>query len=250
MAILFSDKIKSYTENINFELFIPTIFIMLLSFIYFFFRLRRLRQPINIDNENDNRNINNNINQRNNQNNNINNNANENNENDRIYHITIQMERNRHNFDIKLSDNIGEFVTQKIYPLTNNRTVYLIYQGQILNQSQPFSFCEHRITDNMVILCKIRENNNRGQNNNHYDDNVNERQNEQLRNDPTSVSIYSIFTHIFIMIIFGFLIFSYKSFKEIFTKQTIRMIQILCIIWALSFSNSVSKLIFYKKISY
>ena len=251
MAMEILEKLKSYKENMNLELLIPTLFFMILGFIYFIFRLRRLRQPINNDNENDYINNNNEANHNNNQNNNnINNNINNNNNNERIFHITIQMERERHNFDIKLSDNIGQFVVQKIYPLTNNRNVYLFYQGQILNQTQPFSFYEHRITDNMVILCKIRENNNRGQNNNHYDDNINERENEQLRNDPRSVSIYSIFTHIFIMFIFGFLIFSYKSFNEIFTKQTIRMVQILGIIWALSFSNSLSKLIFYKKISY
>ena len=246
----FSDKLKSYTENMNIELFITTIVFMILGFIYFIYRLRRLIQPINLDNENynDNNINNNNINNEDNRNNENNRNINN---NERIYHITVQIERSRHNFDIKLSDNIGQFVINKIYPLTNNRSVYLLYQGQILNQSQPFSFYEHRITENMVIICQIREsNNNAGLNNNHYNDNIREREQEQLRNDPRSVSIYSILTHFFIIIIFGFFIFSYKNFEEIFTKKTKRMIQFLCIIWALSFSNSATKLIFYKKISY
>ena len=246
------EKIKSYTENMNIELFITTIVFMILGFIYFIFRLRRLIQPINIENEDNHNNINNNENMNNQQNNinNENNNINNNN-NERIYHITIQIERDRHNFEIKLSDNIGQFVRNKIFPLTNNRDVYLFYQGQILNQSQPFSFYEHRITENMVIVCKIRENNNYGrQNNNHYNDNINEREQEQLRNDPRSVSIYSIFTHLCIIMILGFIIFSYKKYEEIFTQKTKRMIQFLCIIWALSFSNSATKLIFYKKISY
>ena len=245
----FSERIKSFTENMNLELFITTFIFMILGFVYFIYRLRRLIQPNNLDNENFNNNINNNVNM-NNQNN-RNNEANNNN-NERIYHITVQIERNRYNFDIKLSDNIGQFVREKILPLTNNRNVYLFYQGQLLNQTQPFSFYEHRITENMVILCNIRENNyNNGRlNNNHYDDNIREREQEQLRNDPRSVSIYSILTHFFIIIILGFIIFSYKTFEEIFTKQTKRMIQFLCIIWALTFSNSASKLIFYKKISY
>ena len=103
----------------------------------------------------------------------------------------------------------------------------------------------------MVILCRIRENNNDGRlNNNHYDDNIRDREQQQLRNDPRSVSIYSIITHISIMFIFSFIVFSYKNFEEIFTKETKIMVQILSIIWALSFSNSLSKLIFYKKISY
>ena len=245
------EKIKSYTENMNIELFITTIVFMILGFIYFIFRLRRLIQPINIENEDNHNNINNNENMNNQQNNINNENNNINNNNERIYHITIQIERDRHNFEIKLSDNIGQFVRNKIFPLTNNRDVYLFYQGQILNQSQPFSFYEHRITENMVIVCKIRENNNNGrQNNNHYNDNINEREQEQLRNDPRSVSIYSIFTHLCIIMILGFIIFSYKNYEEIFTQKTKRMIQFLCIIWALSFSNSATKLIFYKKISY
>lgn len=249
-----NEGLNSYTKNINIELLITTAVFMVAGFIYYIYRLRRLIQPVNIENENNNNHVNNNANDNINIQNNINNKSEENNninENERIYHITIQIERERHNFDIKLSDNIGQFVREKLYPLTNNRNVYLFYQGQILNQTQPFSFYEHRITENMVIICKIRENNNDGRfNNNHYDDNIREREQEQLRNDPKSVSIYSIFTHISLMIIFGFIIFSYKKFEEIFTKKTIRMIQFLLIIWALSFSNSVTKLIFYKKISY
>ena len=248
----FREKIKSYTENMNVELLITTFIFMILSFIYFIFRLKRLFRPINLENESSNNNINHNdssINRQNNNNNEANNNIND---NERIYHIIIQIERSRHNFDIKLSDNIGQFVRNKIYPLTNNRNVYLFYQGQLLNQSRTFSFYEHRITENMVIICNIRENNNNGRlNNNHYDDNnLRERQQEQMRNDPESVSIYSILIHFFIIIIFGFIIFSYKTFEEIFTKKTKRMVQFLCIIWSLSFSNSLSKLIFYKKISY
>ena len=152
----FLEKIKSYTENMNIELLITTFIFMILGFIYFIFRLRRLMRPVNLENEN----INNNdvnINSQNNINNEVNNNINS---NERVYHIIIQIERSRHNFEIKLSDNIGQFVRDKIYPLTNNRSVYLFYQGQLLNQSQPFSFYEHRITENMVIVCNIRENNN------------------------------------------------------------------------------------------
>ena len=103
----------------------------------------------------------------------------------------------------------------------------------------------------MVIICNIRENINRNNlNNNHYNDNIEEINQAQLRNDPRSVSIYSIFTHICILIVLGFIIFSYKTFKEIFTKQTLIMIQFLSILWALSFSNTISKLMFYRQICY
>ena len=240
---------KSFIENINIQLLVTTLLFMIVGFIYFIYRLKRLFQPLN--NNGNFENVHNNIN---NPNNNINNNLNNNtnNENDeRKYHIIIQIERERHNFEIKIKDNIGQFVREKIYPLTHNREVYLFYQGQLLNQTQTFEFYEHRLIEDMVIVCKIRENNNRNNlNNNHYNDNIEEVNQAQLRNDPRSVSIYSIFTHLFIIIILGFIIFSYKAFKEIFTKQTLLLIQFLSIIWALSFSNTITKLIFYKQICY
>ena len=251
------ENLSNFSENINIQLLVTTLIFMVLGFIYFIRRLRRLVQPLNNDGNfnNENINANNNINNNqniNNNNTNINNNNNINNDNNvRIFHIVIQIERSRHNFDIKINDNIGQFVRDKIYPLTNDREVYLFYQGQLLNQNQPFSFYEHRLSDNMVIICQIRENANRNNlNNNHYNDNMDEIIQEQLRNDPRAVSIYTIFTHIFIIFILGFIIFSYKNFKEIFTKQTVLMTQFLCIIWAISFSNTVTKLFFYKKISY
>ena len=249
------ENLSSSSENINVQLLVTTLIFMVLGFIYFIRRLRRLVQPLYNDGSNNNENINFNNNQNINNNQSINSNANNNNINNdnnvRTFHIVIQIERDRHNFDIKLDDNIGQFVREKLYPLTNNREVYLFYQGQLLNQNQPFSFYEHRLSDNVVIICKIRENANRNNlNNNHYNDNMDERIQEQLRNDPRVVSIYTIFTHIFIIFILGFIIFSYKNFKEIFTKQTLLMTQFLCIIWAISFSNTVTKLFFYKKISY
>ena len=257
--------LEYYTENINFQLLITTGIFMILGFIYFIYRLKRLVQPINIDDNNgyehiNNNNINNNINNNNNNNNNnINqnnnnnnvNNINNNNNDENKFHIIIQIERDRYNFDININDNIGQFIREKIYPLTNNRDVYLFYQGQLLNQNQKFLFYEHRLSDNVVIICKVRENFNNGNlNNNHYNDNMEQRTQEQLRNDPRSVSIYSICTHICIIFILGFIIFCYKTLKEIFTKQTLFMIQILSILWAISFSNTVTKLIYYKQISY
>lgn len=245
MVLGIIEKLKNYSENINFELLITTTIFILISLIYFFYRLKRLTQPINIEDNNDYQN-NNNVHHQN-----ENNNINQNNNFERIISIIIQIGSSRHNFNIKINDLIGQFVRDKIYPLTNNKEVYLFYQGQLLNQNQRFSAYEHRLSDGMVIICNVRENANRNNlNNNHYNDNMEQRFQEQLRNDPRSVSIYSIATHIFIIFILGFIIFSYKTYKEIFTKQTIRMIQFLCIIWAFSFSNTITKLIFYKQISY
>ena len=250
-------EFENLIDNINVQLLVTTVTFIVLGLIYFIYRLRRLGQPLNNDDNNLNENLNhdnNNNNINNNQNNNVSRNNNNNNNNNinngRMYHIGIQIERERHNFDICVNDNIGQFIRDKLYPLTNNREVYLFYQGQLLNQEQNFAFYQHRLSDGMVILCKIRENDNRRNlNNNHYNDNMDERVQEQLRNDPRSVSIYSIFTHIFIIFILSVVIISYKKLREIFTKQTIMMIQFLCIVWALSFSNTLSKLIYYHKIS-
>ena len=250
MVFEFYEKINTFSESINFQLLFITLLFMIIGFIYFILRLRNVSHPINVEENNYYNNINNQSSEQdNNQRNNINNNNIDN--NSRTYHIEVQIGSNRHHFDIRNTDSIGQFVREKIYPLTNNRQVYLFYQGQLLNQNQQFSLYEHRFSDNMVIICQIRENAYRNNlNNNHYNDNFEEMNQYQLRNDPRAVSIYSIYTHICIIIILGFIIFSYKTFKEIFTKQTILMTQVLCIIWAISFSNTITKLFFYKKISY
>ena len=237
------DYFKKESENINYEILITTLFFIIIGILYFIHRLRRFGNTLTETENNDANysNINNNNNHENIHNQN----------NIKTINIIIQLERNRYNFTIKLTDNIGQFVREKIYPLTNNKDVYLFFQGQLLNQTQNFSFYEHRLSENMVIIGKIRENNNaRNLNTNHYNDNINERLQEQMRNDPQSVSIYTLITHCVIIITLGFIIFSYKTFKEIFTTQTVRTIQLLTIFWAFYFSNAVTKLIYYRKISF
>ena len=237
MSSEFLDNINEIKENVNLEILTTTIVFMIISFIYFIYRLKNLAPKIN--------------NELNNNQNNDNNNINTNNQNEKLFHIIIQIERSRYKFDIKINDNIGRFVREKIYPLSNNREVYLFYQGQLLNQKEKFSFYEHRLSDNMVILCQIRQNvSKRNLNINHYNDSMEDIEKEQLRNDPRTVSIYSIFAHMFIIFILGFIIFSNKTFSEIFTKQIVRIVEIFCIIWAISFSNTITKLIYFKKISY
>lgn len=237
MSSEFLDNINEIKENVNLEILTTTIVFMIISFIYFIYRLKNLAPKIN--------------NELNNNQNNGNNNINTNNQNEKLFHIIIQIERSRYKFDIKINDNIGRFVREKIYPLSNNREVYLFYQGQLLNQKEKFSFYEHRLSDNMVILCQIRQNvSKRNLNINHYNDSMEDIEKEQLRNDPRTVSIYSIFAHMFIIFILGFIIFSNKTFSEIFTKQIVRIVEIFCIIWAISFSNTITKLIYFKKISY
>lgn len=237
MSSEFLDNINEIKENVNLEILTTTIVFMIISFIYFIYRLKNLAPKIN--------------NELNNNQNNGNNNINTNNQNEKLFHIIIQIERSRYKFDIKINDNIGRFVREKIYPLSNNREVYLFYQGQLLNQKEKFSFYEHRLSDNMVILCQIRQNvSKRNLNINHYNDSMEDIEKEQLRNDPRTVSIYSIFAHMFIIFILGFIIFSNKTLSEIFTKQIVRIVEIFCIIWAISFSNTITKLIYFKKISY
>lgn len=237
MSSEFLDNINEIKENVNLEILTTTIVFMIISFIYFIYRLKNLAPKIN--------------NELNNNQNNGNNNINTNNQNEKLFHIIIQIERSRYKFDIKINENIGRFVREKIYPLSNNREVYLFYQGQLLNQKEKFSFYEHRLSDNMVILCQIRQNvSKRNLNINHYNDSMEDIEKEQLRNDPRTVSIYSIFAHMFIIFILGFIIFSNKTLSEIFTKQIVRIVEIFCIIWAISFSNTITKLIYFKKISY
>lgn len=257
MSFNFIESLKEKYENINFEILISTLIFLIIGIIFYIYRIKRSMTVLNQNQEeinNDNNNINSNNINNNLDNNNINNNNNihNNNQNSPSLKILIQIDRNRYNFEVKLSDKIEDFIHQKLFPLTNNREVYLFYQGQILSSSQTFGFYEHRLRDDVVILCKIRENvGGRNLNNNHYSDanNLN-RERERLMYDPQSVSIYNIVTHGIIFVIFCFLVFSYKNFREIFTEQTVKMVKLLAIFWAICLSNTITKVYYYRKIAY
>ena len=59
MVLGIIEKLKNYSENINFELLITTTIFILISLIYFYYRLKRLVQPINIEDNIDDQNNNN-----------------------------------------------------------------------------------------------------------------------------------------------------------------------------------------------
>lgn len=231
MKIGLIDSIKYYLyENINWQLFLTTSLIFIVSLIYFLYRNYHLLDDIPNNNQNSN---NQNINSQNQQN-----------ENDFI-DLEIQFDEERKEYKINKNEYIKDFVNREIKPFNGNHEVYLFFQGQILDQNKQFKFYEHRFVENAVILCKIRQNQNNYYNRNHYND---ENNYQQIVNDPKSVSLYTLITHFIILIMFLFLVFSYQTFKEIFTSTTVKLIQIISIIWVIYFSDSLSKLIFYRKI--
>ena len=247
MLLLSSIK-DFFTNQINFQMLLITFLFFIIGFIYFYNNLRNYENSIN--NFNNQNNINNNNNNNNNIPNNNNNNSNKNNNNNDLIHIEIQIETNRHNFTIHKNDFISGFINTKIKPLVNNKEVYLFYQGQLLDQNKQFNFYAHRLIENSVIICKVRQNiNNNNFNQNHYSDS-NYEQNEYENDDPKSVSIYSIFTHIVIFIFFVMFVFFYKNMNELITPVTKNYIQICSIIWAVFLSQTISKVIIYKKIVY
>ena len=231
MKIGLIDNIKEYIYgNINWQLFITTSFIFILSLIYFLYRNYHLFDNLPFIN-------NQNVNQ------NINNNPNQSNQNDFI-DLEFQFEEERKEFKINKNEFIKDFVNREIKPINGNHEVYLFFQGQILDQNKQFKFYEHRFVENAVILCKNRTNQNNYFNRNHYNDsNYNE-----IVNDPKSVSLYTLITHFIILIIFLIIVFSYKTFNEIFSKTTIHLVKIMSIIWVIYFSDAISKLIFYRQI--
>ena len=231
MKIGLIDNIKEYIYgNINWQLFITTSFIFILSLIYFLYRNYHLFDNLPFNNNQ-------------NENQNINNNPNQSNQNDFI-DLEFQFEEERKEFKINKNEFIKDFVNREIKPINGNHEVYLFFQGQILDQNKQFKFYEHRFVENAVILCKNRTNQNNYFNRNHYNDsNYNE-----IVNDPKSVSLYTLITHFIILIFFLIIVFSYKTFKEIFSKTIIHLVELLSIIWVIYFSDALSKLIFYRKI--
>ena len=212
------------SENINWGILLSTSFFLLLGIIYF------IRRYTNLE-----------LNQRQN----VRNAA----ENSDFQHLQIeihvQINLQRKTFVITPNEIIGAFINSKIKPLINNQNAHLIFQGQILDSTKPFSHYQNRITQGSVLLCQIIE----GQS--HYDEmHSGNEENNMNYNDEKSVSAFALLMHLMIFLLTLFLIFCYNSYREIFDKVTIRLIQFMLVNWVVFFSDSISKLILYRKIVY
>ena len=227
-------------DNINYRILFSTIFFLVLGIFYYLYRLKRINEHLEEVNNEAESSANNDPQTSNVSNNEI-----------KHFNIYIFINGRKHNFNIRSDQIIKEFIEENVKPLTNNQDVFLIFSGQILKETETFKLYEHRLSDGVVFLSKIKtgENNSNLNNSNYYNDS-NANNNDRLLSDPQSVSVYTIFTHVLIIALLSFIIFSYKTCKEIFTRQTIMMIQLLAVFWAFSLSNTIMKLAFYKKIAY
>lgn len=153
--------------------------------------------------------------------------------------ISVQINEERKRFTINLTDNIGNFINTHLRPLNNDTDSSLLFQGRQLNPLMSFSTYPS-ITNGTVFLC-MRRNPNSQENNS-----------DQSNNYPigTSVSLYTLLTHGMIFLLFIVLIIHYKSYKELFTRSTLIIIQFLGILWAFFFSKTISILFYYKTIVY
>ena len=160
--------------------------------------------------------------------------------------IQVQINQERKHFTIRKNENIGSFINTKIKPLINNQNANLIFQGLILDHTKPFTYYQHRMINGSVLLCQII----RGESNNaHHNSDDQDNNNSQII-DNQGVSAFTLLLHLMILSITLFLIFCYQTYREIFDKITIRLIQAILIVWVIFFSESISKLILYRKIVY
>lgn len=228
--MLASLKSFLYSDNINWGILCTTSLFLIMGIIFFLKRLYNLevRQEGNF---------------RSRQNGQSNDNSGFQNLEDELQ-IQVQINQERKHFTIRKNENIGSFINTKIKPLINNQNANLIFQGLILDHTKPFTYYQHRIVSGSVLLCQII----RGENNNaHHNSDGHDNTGSEII-DNQSVSAFTLLLHLMILSITLFLIFCYQTYKEIFDKTTIRLIQAILIVWVIFFSESISKLILYKKI--
>lgn len=239
---MFAYLIETY-KSMNKEFLITTVVFFIFGLIYYFFKIhnqatRELPDIIRISqrqqqqqqNQNDQRNH-----QEQHQ---------SNSNNLEPIEISVQINQERKRFTIEVTDNIGIFINTHLRPLTNNKNASLLFQGRQLNPALQFSSYT-AIKNGTVLLCIIR--NSDIPENNSQNNNYNNSSNYLI---GTSVSFYTLLTHGMILFLLLILIINYKSYKELFTRSTLIIIQFLGIFWAFFFSKTIATLYYYRKIAY
>ena len=230
----FSSLINS--ESINIPILISTVTVICISTYYFLRHYSSISDVISSMNSEQSQHQQ----QQSQSNNDVNNNPSQ------TINIYIQIQQERKPFTVNTSQKIKEFISTNIQPLLNNQNATLIYQGQVLNANKTFNYYSNRISNGSVLLCRVSQYNHQ-----HNDEQEsNEESNNNVYNDRKSVSIYSLLCHGMFLIVAIYLIFCYKNYKQLFTSKTLKMFQIMLVIWAIIFSDCVAKLICYKKIVY
>lgn len=256
-------------QSINYSTFVPTFLFFILGLFYYFYKFRNLRQNINENNipremRNTNvqdsrmrENINNENNIENLQNNIENTESvNEINSNNAI-NIFIQIiNSERKAFRINKNTIIKDFITNDLSRNVPNFNYYthkitLICQGRRLDDVK--TFAEYSIiSENTVLHCFVSQlnsaqNNQEDARNNSYSGANN---NNIPIEDPNSVSVYTLIYHFCIFIIFLFLLYNNKHYREYVTKAASLILQLLIFFWILGFAKVIAKLIVYRKINW
>jgi hypothetical protein len=163
--------------------------------------------------------------------------------------IFVIISSERKMFQINKNLLIGDFikneVKRNINNFSNNQTIILICQGRRLDESK--KFCEYpSISSDTVLHCFITHSSTNQSNTNN---NGNNEQHSPIE-DERAVSIYTIILHSSILILIAFLIITFKSIDDLFSKGTLLLLQFLIFIWITQVSKCVAKLILHKKIVY
>jgi hypothetical protein len=166
--------------------------------------------------------------------------------NDQVPTINLyfQFQNTRINLSINTETVINDLINQSLkhrVGLNYGQHINLFFQGNRLNGTDKFSQY-NQITNNSVIHAFIV--------NSSGDNNTNNQQSEREVeiHDPEVVSKYTLFTHGCILIFFTILLYTYKTSKEYFTKNTLLILAFMSIIWLTQFSKTLAKLLLFRRI--
>jgi hypothetical protein len=123
--------------------------------------------------------------------------------------------------------------------LNGQQMISLFFQGTRLLRNKRFA--DYRQLGNECVVQVFTVNASSGQNESQYNEDAGIYDNE-------AVSKYTLFTHIVIFIFFVVVIFTYKTEKDLFTKNSLIIFTLMSVIWLIQFSKCLAKIILFRKV--
>lgn len=252
--------IRSY----NYDMLIPTSICFILGLFYYYYKYRNTRNDIenNINISNNPNNDQNSTNTQHNLREEINIDSNDLHSGDShsnpedILKIFVMVNGNRIQTDYSKNDTILNFINNQLIEhveisINERDRLKLIFQGRILDHNKKFVDYPN-ITNDSVLHCYIM-NSSQGTNEENNLRNENDRATTNSTNviyDENCVSIYTLVTHLIILILIVILLTVYKIFTDIFTNGSLVILKIMIVVWVIQVSKCLAKVAVYKRILY
>jgi hypothetical protein len=237
------------TSSFNFEFMWPTLIFFGIGLVYYYYKFNRLRSHIQ-ENPNVLLNRNQGVDRNHQQQENLSH------ESPNAIKLNFLLQNNRTSLYVDKTVFIKDFIRNTLIPhlndnLLNNQNISLFVQGRRLDEEKRFDEYSMIGQDTSVHIFFTSNSNTNSRQQNQNDIPSGNRRNEQVGlNDIQAVHIYTLITHLIVLILFMGVVVLTKSMKGILEGPPFFILLIIFVIWSMQFSKCIAKIVIYKKIIY